>query len=73
MTLHAPSTGSTLILTHPLWRGINELGLWTNEQRQAVDAVLSEGRDTTIDFMDLWQLRRSPEKAFLKLARPAGP
>lgn len=72
MTLQAPSTGSVLILAHPLWRGINELAHWTSAQREAVDAILAEGSDVTIDFIDMWQLRRSPEKAFLKLAQPAG-
>jgi DEAD/DEAH box helicase domain-containing protein len=72
MSLRAPSTGSVLILTHPLWRGLNELAHWTSVQREAVDAVLAETGDVAIDFLDMWQLRRSPEKAFLKLARPAG-
>jgi hypothetical protein len=72
MTLDAPSTGSVLILAHPMWRGINELAHWTIAQREAVDAILAHGNDVTIDFMDVWQLRRSPERAFLKLAQPAG-
>lgn len=73
MSLRAPQTGSVLILTHPLWRGINELTHWTDLQREAVDAVLAEGQEVVIDFIDMWQLRRSPEKAFFKLARPPGP
>jgi len=73
MSLYAPSTGSILVLTHPLWRGINELAHWSEPQRQAVDAILAEGTEAAIDFVDLWQLRRSPEKVFVKLARPSGP
>lgn len=72
-SLYAPSTGVALILTHPLWRGINELQHWTPQQNDAVNAILAEGGDVIIDFIDMWQLRRSPEKAFLKLAQPSVP
>jgi DEAD/DEAH box helicase domain-containing protein len=69
--IRAPSKQSVVILTHPLWRQIDETQHWTAEQQAAYQTVQDEtGGESTILFTDLWQLQRRPERAFRHLVAP---
>jgi DEAD/DEAH box helicase domain-containing protein len=71
--IRAPSTQSAIILTHPLWRGLDEMQFWTPEQHAAYNEVRNEtGGEAAISFVDLWQLQRRPELAFRQLVAPDG-
>jgi DEAD/DEAH box helicase domain-containing protein len=67
----APSTGGAVILTHPLWRGIDEPQWWTDAQSAAYAAAMdASGGEASVRFVDLWHLQRRPELAFRHLVAP---
>lgn len=69
--IRAPSKQSAIVLTHPLWRGMDEMQSWTSEQNAAYQAVRDEtGDEASIMLVDLWQLQRRPERAFRHLVAP---
>jgi hypothetical protein len=69
--IRAPERHSVIILTHPLWRGLDAMAHWTEEQNLAHEAARSQtGGDADIDFMSLWELRGRPEIAFRRLVAP---
>jgi DEAD/DEAH box helicase domain-containing protein len=65
----APATRASLILIHPLWMGSTVPDYWVEAQTDAAEAAVRSGVQR-IEFIDLWTLERTPDRALPLLAEP---